>query len=272
LDFSQYTSFSASGWRGWIANEWKQHLTPTDPLIALREPPHEMIKDRPSSRLWKVEFGDESIFVKYMTAANDRRRSFMDDLKWRYRPSRAIAMLKVTIRMSAAGLHVPYILFAARRRHAGLTEDLLVMREVQGTTLAEFLQINPIAAKAHQILSMVGQRIAQLHQLRIMHGDLLPQNLILIDDENNLVWLDNDRTRVKTGFMPPHIYQRNLAQIIYRLLSDYSWRDTKPLLEGYFDQMGWSGKRRRRAIALAIKKARLRKWPRTGMKPLDSRP
>ena len=194
----------------------------------------------------------------------------IDDLKWQYRPSRAISVLKATIRMSAAGLHVPRILIALRRRQGGQVEDLLVMREVQGIPFAKIVETIRDAKKLHQILSMVGQRIAQLHQLRVMHGDLIPNNLFIIEDGTDVVWLDNDRTRAKPAAMPACIFQRNLAQMTYRLLKDLAWYDTKPLLDAYFDQLGWSGKRRRYAIALAIKRARLRKLPRIGNKPLAS--
>jgi tRNA A-37 threonylcarbamoyl transferase component Bud32 len=228
-----------------------------------------MVKDRPSSQIWTLDFGGESIYVKHMTAANDRRRSIMDDLKWEYRPSRAISIMKATIRMASAGLHAPDILLAIRRRHQSLVEDLLVMRTVEGVSLSNFLATNHSAKQMHKMLSMVGQRIAKMHQLHIMHGDLLPNNMIIIDEGEDLVWLDNDRTRSKPALMPAQIFQRNLAQIMYRLLNDYSWRDTKPLLEAYFDQMGWSGKQRRSAIAMAINKTRARKGSRTGRKQMD---
>lgn len=68
--------------------------------------------------------------------------------------------------------------------------DELVMEYVEGRTLTEFLAENPSIKTRKRIFSELLDAVAYLHQRRIIHNDLKPDNILISRNGNHLKLID----------------------------------------------------------------------------------
>jgi Kae1-associated kinase Bud32 len=61
----------------------------------------------------------------------------------------------------------------------------IIMKAVEGKRLSNFLDKFSIS-KQKEICEKIGENISKIHQENIIHGDLTPANMILVEDKNNL--------------------------------------------------------------------------------------
>jgi hypothetical protein len=258
-EHGRLSTFFVAGWRGRVHSDWR-FLVEDDPMPRLSSRPAEIVGQRHSAQTTRVMTERGEVYVKHLTAAKDRAGAIAR-LKWRFGPSRAAHVLRVSGVMRSCGLDAPPVVLAARRRAGGLVEELLVTRGVPGATLERRLLDAADAAERRVLLELAGRSVAQLHARRFVHGDLLPGNLIVGTDEQTLTYLDNDRTRRWPIPLPSAPRRRNLRQALYRLLYWQGRRETRVFLDAYHAArgIGPAARRRERLALLRAVHPRLRR-------------
>jgi hypothetical protein len=244
------------GWRGRAAPDWAARIE-GDPLEWLERQPHEVVGDRPSARTLRVHAADGIVYAKLLAPLRSGAGP-IGRLKWALRPSRAGRVLRVSRRFARAELRVPRVLLALRRRRGWRTEDLLVTAAVEGPSLQRRMVEVQDEAERRRLLRLMGRRAAEMHRAGLVHGDLLPGNLIVVDGGAELVFIDNDRSRRWWPAVPARERRRNLGQALYRMVSWLGYRRSRWFLDGYYGTLGVDGTRRRRETAAVLHRLRPR--------------
>lgn len=90
----------------------------------------------------------------------------------------------------SAGCAHPNIIDVYEFRKISETENELVMEYVEGRTLSEFLKENPSLKTKKRIFSELLDAVAYLHQRRIIHNDLKPDNILVSHTGNHVKLID----------------------------------------------------------------------------------
>jgi len=267
----RYTDLCLSGWRGVIRQDWLDIATRGDVLKYFTESPHEEVKVRLSATVLRVQTDHGEVYVKHLKARNDTNR-WHDRIKWYVSPSRAMRVWRVVRQMQQKGVLTPPIVLAARRRSYWRSEELIVTEAVDRPTFHAVLLAQDSRQAKIDLISLVAKRIAQFHQLGFIHGDLLPRNLFLTPD-NNLVYLDNDRTRIAKAGLGFAARKRNLVQLLFRLIRCHGNWIAGPFLNAYCNAYQGRGNPRRFAyMVLRQIRRRLLTYPsHTGVRQPRSR-
>jgi len=231
--------FDVAGWRGRVRAGWVDRFD-EDPLALIRKHPHHVLRDRPISTVHMVSLDGEYIFIKHITGRKDIAsglRHLWHQLLYRVRPSPALRTLRISQLCLNRGVQVPLVLLAARRRQAGKTEDLLITQAVRGQTVRACIYDAPTAAERLRVVEHITEALVELHRAGLVHGDMLPGNMIVRDADRAVVFLDNERThrgRTRRARM------RNVEQMVYRLLcfQDYGCAVTRHFMTTYMQRMG----------------------------------
>lgn len=203
---------------------------------------------------WRVETPHHPVYVKLVSSAHRPhivRGRWEAQLKQSFGPSVALRTHQLTQRMIGHGLYVPEVLIAAQRRRGWHCDDLLATKAVTGSPLTDALAINN--GSGQQVIddtfSMVGQRIAQLHEKGFVHGHLVPGHVFVTPDRTNAWFLDNDETRWRSAGIGESDRRYNLTQLVSRLGTDHYPHVSgavRSLIESYLDTIGVMGRPRRR--------------------------
>ncbi|MEM1108801.1 MAG: lipopolysaccharide kinase InaA family protein [Planctomycetota bacterium] len=207
----------------------------------------------------------------------------------------AWAVWSTTQRMRRRGLSVPVIRFAAARQKRGRVENVVVMDAVPGPRLTELLVPESVDAYRREV-RRVAIASARLHDAGFIHGDLLPGNVILPhlpdrlpaadasdsageeiaagEAEAEVVFIDNDRTRLVWGPWRFRARYRNVSQMCFRLRRRVGWREARLFLEYYLDAMHGSARNKAVLRQLVIRKTKQRsgKYTPGSVPPLKPRP
>lgn len=245
-DGARHVAYAHAGWTGFVHPDCPPTLRAGDPLAALLAQPHETIRERPAARTVRLSIDGTTIYAKHNTGG---------------RRSRLLVRRNYQIcrRMQAAGFGTPTILLAAWSGSGPGMQSLLVTRAVEAPTLDACVRAGGDREQMSRVLRMVGRRVAELHQRRFVHGDLLPGNVLLVGGGDDLAYLDNDRTRRWPIVPPETVRMQNLAQLLFRLMSRVAWRSTRQMLLSYFDAMGMPERRRRAVLRKLIGEVRRRR-------------
>jgi len=246
-----YVSLDDRGWRGVI------HPHATDLLGRLSagpissNPDAVLVRDRDAAKTYRLPWHRTTVFVKHMTclkSAPGLWRTAVEWTKWRFRPSRAIWSWRMSRRVRDAGVATYRVVLAARRK-AGWSqvEDLLITEALAGRPLADALA-EADAPRRGALLAALGNTLGRLHNAGILHGDLAPGNLFVLNGSTTVALIDHDRTRYWLGFCPVAWRVRNLVPLIYRLRMGLPWRDVRIVLDRYFSTVG---------VRLNVRRARL---------------
>lgn len=257
---TQYIGFRASGWRGYACVEWRQALVGGDPLATAESQPHELLRERASARTLRVRTDRGVVYVKHLTGAKNYDNPWRDwysRWKWLVRPSRSRRVLWTCLRMEHAGLSVPRVVLAARRRRGWGVEDLLVSEAVEGQSLQAMILRAESWSQKSAWIAKAGEATAKLHGAGFLHGDLLPGNLI-VTPAGRIVFCDNDRTLWFSRLLPLFLKRRNLAQMAFRLVAMEGEQGGRAYLEAYFDAAGLRSSARRRTEKWVMGKAKMR--------------
>lgn len=193
---TQFLPYQSQGWHGRIAKDWLDEFT--DLNSWLNAHPGEPVVNFPSREVHRVETPRGAVYVKILHngSGGDACDSFdlVGNLKWFVRPSRALAILRISQDLLDEGFICPTPILAARRRGtAGWPTDLFISRECRVATLAQWLQQAPPLAHVRATLGTVARELRRLHDAGFVHGDCTPYNLALTE-RGTLVLFDNDRT------------------------------------------------------------------------------
>lgn len=172
----------------------------------------------------------------------------MSFLKWVFRFSRALAAWRISQRLLAAGFHCARPVLAIRRRSvAGYPTDVFISEEVSAPVLSDVLPTLPPEQQL-QLAGLLGRELQKFHAAGFVHGDCILRNLCL-SPEQELVYLDNDRSKTRglAGIFSRST--RNLAQIGYSARRCGASPDFPVVLfEEYAKQAGWPLAQRQKSI------------------------
>lgn len=252
-----YLPYRLDQWRGWVRQDWATILQQHDPITWLESQPRELVRDHLSRKVYRVDHPQATIFFKDIRGLNERSMQkpgrWVDVLKWQLRPSRALATLKVSRQLLDAGLLCPAPILAARCYAGRQTRDVFLNDAITLPTLGSMLKQAADHDQRIAIMKQVAIHIAQLHDRRFIHGDLLPNNLHASDDLKQLYYLDNDRTRLWPVPPPSWLIRHNLAQMAYRLMAFEHEPVALVFLHAYGQARGWSEGRTQRYARMVMK-------------------
>ena len=137
----------------------------------------------PSTMVAALSFREQRLYFKYFLTSGPVSR-----IKGLLRGSKASRALKGACMLSEAGLATPCIV--AVSEPAGLPgrwDSLLVTRHLDGQTLRVLLRTVNLDGKARAVLARrLGRFIARLHGKGLVHGDLHPGNVMVVDPGQDL--------------------------------------------------------------------------------------
>lgn len=241
--------FSSGSWKGRIAAGWQDVLSDFDQWQL--EHAGETVVSYRSRKVCRVQTPKGTIYVKTIWGLTDAGMTGKDPLsflKWVFRPSRALAAWRISQRMLAAGFHCARPVLAIRRRSPlGYPADVFISEEVSAPVLNDVLPgLSP--DQQLDLARFLGRELQKFHAAGFIHGDCILRNLCL-NQEKQLVFLDNDRSKVRgiTSVFSRSI--RNLAQIGYSARRCGATPDFPVILfEEYAGKAGWSRQRRQKSV------------------------
>lgn len=212
-----YLSFNAEGWKGQVLAGWEDVFTGFDGWLASSV--DECVVNLSSRQVWRSDTPKGALFVKVIYRASEAqglaRRAFAA-LKWLLRPSRALAIQRVSQAMLEAGFECPMPVLAVRRRSAtGWPVDVFISAECGDANLCDQLPGLP-REEIEALLARVAIELNRFHRAGFVHGDCIPANLAL-NAQGRLVFFDNDRTVRHPWLRERYAQRRNLIQFGYRL-------------------------------------------------------
>ena len=185
------------------------------------------------------ESQQQSYFLKVYHSA-----SAWSAVKDWFRASKALRFLKQGMALANAGFLVPPAVAAGEKRHFGKLKGAFVLTAaIEGAPLTIFLKEN--AGRSDAGLSVIEKRAAlkalarqirRLHDLGFVHGDLVASNIFVCRDAAmnlQFVFMDNDRTRRYSKWLPQSLWKRNLVQLNRLPLSSISLQDRIRFFQEY---------------------------------------
>ncbi|MGN0867744.1 MAG: lipopolysaccharide kinase InaA family protein [Oligosphaeraceae bacterium] len=236
-----YRAFALRGWRGYVLSQAAEEI-PLEALDAWSQSPDlQVVRGLPLRCIARQECpSGPAWYLKRIQGLTDRKDGFLHALKWRFRPSRALHILKISQTLEEAGFRTPKVILAARHRPWwpwGKPTDLLVTEESGGELVSNLLcRVPPLPEKERQaLLQKTGRELARLHAAGFVHGDCHPGNYFLDDMEKSFLYIDNDRTCRCRSFSPAGA-ARNLVSAAFALsrkLPLTFYQDFTQILDAY---------------------------------------
>lgn len=261
----RFASRCLNGWDALVLEDWSDYAPLLDLDRWMQEPSSERVKDTPCRIILKSLTPNGVIYTKYMRAQNDgviQKHEIFPKLKWTFAPSRGQRILKTTAMMISCGHPCPLPILGARKRGAfGYPHEIFIAAEVTLPT-AEDDFYSRKEAERPTLIRLCGRRLAALHRDGFIHGDFLPRNICPNWKEDNIFFLDNDRTKRHSIQMPFFLKRRNLAQFCFNLYL-LAEEPVEPLIDDLVDsyaaELGWPDKRRASEAAI-IKRQVNKRW------------
>jgi hypothetical protein len=152
------------------------------------------------------------------------------------RASKALRFLKQGVALSNAGFLVPPVVAAGEKRHFRILKAAFVLTAaIEGAPLTIFLKEHAGGTDAalsiiekRAALKALARQIRRLHDLGFVHGDLVASNIFVCRDAAmnlQFVFMDNDRTRRYSKWLPQSLWKRNLVQLNRLPLASISLQD-----------------------------------------------
>jgi tRNA A-37 threonylcarbamoyl transferase component Bud32 len=238
---SMDSRYSSGNWRGRIAADWREELQDFD-LWSL-EHAGEIVVSYRSRKVSRVHTPKGTLYVKTIWGLTDPGMTGKDPLsflKWVFRPSRALAAWRVSQRLLEAGFLCARPVLAIRRRSSlGYPTDIFISEEIAAPLLSDMLPGMSVEEQA-DLAILLGRELRKFHAAGFVHGDCILRNICLTSDKK-LVYLDNDRSKVKGVTTIFSRSVRNLAQIGYSARRGGAKEEFPVrLFEEYARQAGWS--------------------------------
>lgn len=187
-------------------------------------------------------------YLKVLWGLGDKRQTLTQALKWRFRPSRAIHIFKISQIMEECGFLVPEVLLAARKRPWrpwGMPTDILVTRAAEGRLVSDALckgNTGPIleGVPRQKLIEQTARELARFHRAGFVHGDCHPGNIFYVEGREDFCYIDNDRTQKYPRFNLRGA-ATNMASMGFYLLGNNGLRFTtqewSSLLESYLNEL-----------------------------------
>ena len=210
--------FHCGGWRGFCKPECRNDFTSLDAWLTA--PPGECVVYYPCREVRRLKLQSGGVayakIIRALTDAGLQHREWFSWCKWVFRPSRAIATWRISVKLREAGFGCPEPLLAVRRRDCGYPTDIFVAAEVPFPDLWQDDSLSP-----ELLAQFLGGGLADFHRAGFAHGDCILRNLCREPESNRIVYLDNDRTWQPPAPVRRHYQMRNLAQMTYSILKRF---------------------------------------------------
>ena len=146
------------------------------------------IKDGRSTHVARIEWNGRAACLKRWN-----RKSLLDRLQHRWRPSRSRRAWLLGHALEIAGVPTPQTIAAfEERRWLGPGRSYLVTEWGLGETAAAILEREPDSPAARILVTAAAHSIAKLHQAGLRHRDLKPHNLLFDPACGQVSFLDID--------------------------------------------------------------------------------
>jgi len=197
--------FKARGYTGFAKGEWLDALGDLDALrtsgIAVVDKPNRMVR--------RIDTPKGVVFVKWLWCA----QGHFARIKSLFCSPRVIRIYKMHNDLLSKGICCPEPLLAAQGRDGA---EIFAAAEVPYPTVYQLLLKKDSLTDCCNTLACAAKGIRKLHEAGFAHGDCLPGNMC-IDDEERVYFLDNDRTSRPPAFLRARGKRRNLVQFLSHL-------------------------------------------------------
>jgi hypothetical protein len=197
------------------------------------------------------------------------RWDFLGSVKDLLRDSKAFRALKQGLALRERGFQTPLVVAAGEERQLGLLQRaFLLSAPVAGLPLNQFLSARLAGRLSDEALrrkrrdiDQLAREIRRMHALGFVHGDLVPSNIFLRGDDEQLefCYLDNDRTRRYPPWLAQRLWKRNLIQLNRFVLAGISLQDRLRFLRAYLAHAPLQAERQRRLLRWLERKTRQRR-------------
>lgn len=199
----EYRKFSQNGWKGEVLEEFRDEIalgkledwTQKSATRVVRQLPLRVISlfERPNQTDW---------YFKLLRGLGDTKETLLNSLKWRFRPSRFLRVMKISWELQKAGFKTPRVILAARKRTwwpFGHPTDVIISEAAKGRLVSCYLSgedgLPRLEGEARQkLLGRMGRELAKLHRAGFIHGDCHPGNYFWEEGSDEFCYIDNDRT------------------------------------------------------------------------------
>lgn len=231
------------------------------------------------NRKARVELGDGvwTLYVKRFFSPN-----IGYSLKDFFRASKAVKAWKAGLMLEGYGFHcASSVVVGEKRRWGRLVDSLLVATEVKAPSIIEFLEKWADASRdtdairrdtdairrdtdairtKRRLIGALGGEVGRMHLLGILHGDLLPGNILVDESEGKarFVFLDNDRTAKFIRNLPDKLVVRNLVQLGRFVLPGVTLTDRLRFFKAYIEQNPRFKDREKDLLRRIVRKTRRR--------------
>jgi hypothetical protein len=189
-------------------------------------------------------------------------------LKDIFRSSKALHAWNASLLLDRFAFHTAPLIAAGEKRKLGLLKDaFLVTEAVEAPAILEFAGTTFSTARSPKKLTekrglvrALGVEVGRMHLLGIVHGDLLPGNILVDDSEKppRFFFLDNDRTRRLFGHLSVKTVVRNLVQLGRFPLPGVTLTDRLRFFKAYVEQNPRFKGKERELLARVVSKTRER--------------
>lgn len=261
---NEYTKISSGRWNGFCLKDFRNELRNLDEWLASKQT--ETIREFPLRKICVLKINEsEKWYIKTLNGLGDYHQTLMGALKWRFRPSRAIHILKISEELERNGFSCPKVIMAARMRKwspFGSPTDLLIMTEASGRLVSNWLTgadgLPKLEGQARlDMLKRIGTELARLHKAGFVHGDCHPGNYYWNENDEHFCYIDNDRTR-RYAKLNVRGAQRNLISAGFYLLNTKKKRiphsEWKILLSEYLSSLNFASQQEKDDFGHSIAK------------------
>ncbi|HKD67901.1 MAG TPA: lipopolysaccharide kinase InaA family protein [Candidatus Binataceae bacterium] len=172
-------------------------------------------------------------------------------VKGMMRGGRARNFRRVTEELHREGFRTPPLLLSGV--HDASARTMLTSARADGISLPELAASthdHGFAARKRALMRALGTEIARLHRAGVVHGDLTPYNIFVVQSEPpRFIFLDHDRTRRAFPAWRHYRQLRNLVQLGRFDLPGLSNTDRLRFFDAYAAGLG---RARRRAMARRV--------------------
>ncbi len=190
-------------------------------------------------------------YFKLLRGLGEVKENFCQALKWRFRPSRFLRVLKISQELEDAGFRCPRIILAARKRTwwpFGHPTDFMILEAARGRLVAYYLSGEDGLPRMEgeeriAMLKRMGSELARLHCAGFVHGDCHPGNYFWDEGADGFCYIDNDRT-CRHGKMNISGAIRNLVSAGFYLLhrNRITQKEWELLMDAYVQEAHFSCK------------------------------
>lgn len=244
-------AYSNNAWKGFIAEKWQNEIASADFEQWYNQQNRKTVVSYLSRDVTQIETAQGIIYVKEIRALTDaglKGKDIFSFLKWVLRPSRAIAGWNISLKILQEGFLCAVPVLAIRKRNTwAYPTDYFVSEEINAPLLSEKLPTLP-GNKQIEMAEIIAEQLCEFHLAGFVHGDCILRN-ICINENNKLIYLDNDRTKKKSLKNPFVRSKRNLAQFAYNARRNkLSEEFVDCFLEKYAEKAKWQERKKRRII------------------------